>query len=250
MSVVLYDLDLIKRRRVFPNLALMKLSAYHRAKGDEIFFNFPLAQADRLYISCVFTWNVKKAYGLLPNVAIMGGSGFSFHSQLPPEIEHIMPDYSLYGINFSMGFTSRGCPRHCPWCIVPEKEGDIKPWASIYEFWYRRHQKIVLLDNNLLASPNWRTTMDDLIAEGLEVDFNQGLDIRRVNDEVAYYLERVGTKKLRFAFDDIGYESLVRKGIELLIKQGIPSRKLSFYVLVGFNNDYKEAIEDENPTFI
>ncbi|GAI75974.1 unnamed protein product, partial [marine sediment metagenome] len=176
MKVVFFDLDLTKRRRAFPNLALMKLSAFHRARGDEIFFNFPLIQAEKIYASCVFTWNAKQANSRFPPGTAMGGSGVDLHSELPPEIEHIMPDYSLYPMDFSLGFTSRGCFRRCPWCIVPEKEGALKPWASIYEFWERRHKKIVLLDNNLLAAPNWQTTFAELIKEQVEVDFNQGLD--------------------------------------------------------------------------
>ncbi|MBA7550393.1 hypothetical protein ES705_42907 [subsurface metagenome] len=154
-----------------------------------------------------------------------------------------MPDYSLYPNaaplwkDYSIGFTSRGCIRKCPWCIVPEKEGQIKPWARIYEFWDRRHRKITLLDNNLLAAPNWQQTMEDLLAEGLEADFNQGLDIRLVNEENVGYLKRVKTEELRFAFDDIAYESAVRRGIELLLANGINSRHLSFYFLVGFSND-------------
>ncbi|GAI91073.1 unnamed protein product, partial [marine sediment metagenome] len=173
-----------------------------------------------------------------------------------PEVEHIMPDYDLYpGLDCSMGFTSRGCIRRCPWCIVPEKEGGIKPWARIYEFWDRRHQRIMLFDNNLLASPNWRQTMGDLIAEDLKVDFNQGLDIRLVNEENVGYLKRVkamqfrfgkrGRKTLRFAFDDIAYEGAVRSGIELLLDAGINSRKLSFYVLHGFGDD-NTAVERIN----
>ncbi len=242
MKVLLMDLDVIKARRPSPNLALMKLSAYHKAKGDDVYLNFPLRQADITYASCVFTWNTKRR-NEVPDGATIGGSGIDLKAELPPEVEHIMPDYSLYsGVDFSLGFTSRGCIRKCPWCIVPEKEGQIKPWARIYEFWDRRHRKITLLDNNLLAAPNWRLTMDDLIAEGLEVDFNQGLDIRLVNEENVGYLKRVKTHKLRFAFDDIAHESAVRRGIELLLDNGIRSRKLSFYLLVGFNND-RTAVE-------
>ncbi len=237
MKVLLMDLDVTKVRRPSPNLALMKLSAYHKAKGDDVYLNFPLRQADITYASCVFTWNTKRR-NEVPDGATIGGSGIDLKAELPPEVEHIMPDYSLYsGVDFSLGFTSRGCIRKCPWCIVPEKEGQIKPWARIYEFWDRRHRKITLLDNNLLAAPNWRLTMDDLIAEGLEVDFNQGLDIRLVNEDTVGYLKRVNTRQLRFAFDDIAYESAVRRGIELLLDNGIRSRKLSFYVLVGFGED-------------
>ncbi|GAI38731.1 unnamed protein product, partial [marine sediment metagenome] len=153
------DLDIIKQRRPFPNLALMKLSAFHKARGDEVYLNFPLERPDITYASCVFTWN-KKRISTAPNEAVVGGSGIDLTTELPPEVEHIMPDYSLYPrVDFSLGFTSRGCIRKCPWCIVPEKEGQIKPRSRIYEFWDRRHRKITLLDNNLLAAPNWQQTM-------------------------------------------------------------------------------------------
>lgn len=232
---MLMDLDVITKRTPFPNLALMKLSTFHKAKGDEIFLNFPLCQPDITYASCIFTWHCKQVIGLPENV-IIGGSGVDLKKTLPPEVEHIMPDYSLYPkVDFSLGFTSRGCPRKCPWCIVPRKEGGIVPWASIYEFWEKRHQKIVLMDNNLLAAPNWRETMTDLIKERVEVDFNQGLDIRLVSNEVVYYLSKVKTKVLRFAFDHLAYERAVRDGIGLLLAAGISPRKLFFYVLVGFN---------------
>ncbi|GAH56801.1 unnamed protein product, partial [marine sediment metagenome] len=128
-------------------------------------------------------------------------------------------------------------------CIVPVKEGQIKPWSRIYEFWDRRHRKIVLLDNNLLAAPNWRQTMEDLLAEELEVDFNQGLDIRLLNEENLNYLKRVKAKELRFAFDHIGNEKAVREGIELLLANGLGSRKLSFYFLYGFPVIQQECVE-------
>ncbi len=237
MKVLLMDLDVSTRRRQFPNLALMKLSAYHKAKGDEVFLNFPLVRSDIIYASCVFPWNTSSIKHVPAN-ALLGGSGIDLKATLPPDVEHITPDYSLYpSVDFSLGFTSRGCIRKCPWCIVPEKEGDIKPVARIYEFWNRRHKKIVLLDNNLLASSNWRQTMDDLIAEGVGVDFNQGLDIRLVNEDNVRYLKRVNVKTLRFAFDHIGYEQTVRKNITSLLRQEFTPRQLSFYVLVGFNGD-------------
>jgi len=239
MKVVLMDLDVIKQRRPFPNLALMKLSAYHKAKGDEVFLNFPLFQPDITYASCVFTWNAK-GRASVPNGAIVGGSGIDLKAKLLPEVEHIMPDYNLYPrVDSSMGFTSRGCIRKCPWCIVPEKEGSIKSHASPYEFLDRRFKKIMLLDNNLLACSSWHDVFADLMNIGLEVDFRQGLDIRLVNDEVAKCLVQLKIKQLRFAFDDIAYESAVRRGIEFLLANGINSRHLSFYTLVSFNDDDK-----------
>ncbi|MBA7708068.1 hypothetical protein ES703_116955 [subsurface metagenome] len=248
MKVLLMDLDIIKQRRPFPNLGLMKLSAYHKGKGDEVYLNFPLQPPDITYASCVFTWNAKRR-ATVPDGAIIGGSGIDLKVELPPEVEHVKPDYSLYPNvcplvkDSSIGFTSRGCIRKCPWCVVPEKERNIKPWARIYEFWDRRHQKITLMDNNLLAAPNWRQTMEDLLAEGLEVDFNQGLDIRLVNEENIDYLKWVKAKELRFAFDHIGYERAVREGIELLLANGLGSRKLSFYFLYGFPVIEQECVE-------
>lgn len=248
MKVLLMDLDVIKERKPFPNLALMKLSAYHKARGDEVYLNFPLREPDITYASCVFTWNAKRRASV-PNGAIIGGSGIDLKAELPPEVEHIMPDYSLYpNVDSSLGFTSRGCIRKCRWCTVPEKEGGIRATGRIYEFWDRRHEMITLFDNNLLAAPNWRQTMENVLAEGVKVDFNQGLDIRLVNKEnVGYlkrmklahldYLRRVKPGQLRFAFDDIAHEKAVRKGIELLLDAGINSRKLFFYVLQGFGDD-------------
>ncbi|MBA7557566.1 hypothetical protein ES705_50327 [subsurface metagenome] len=256
MKVLLMDLDINRRRRPFPNLALMKLSAFHKVRGDQVFLNSPLfCKPDILYASCVFSWNARMRATVAPGT-IVGGSGLDLKAELPPEVEHIMPDYSLYpGVDSSMGFTSRGCIRKCKWCIVPEKEGVIRPVARIYEFWDRRHRRIILFDNNLLASPNWRQTMEDLIVEDLEVDFNQGLDIRLVNEENVGYLKRVkarqfrfgkkGRKTLRFAFDDIAYEGAVRRGIELLLDAGIGSRSLSFYALQGFGDD-NTAVERVN----
>lgn len=243
MKVLLMDLDIIKQRRPFPNLALMKLSAYHKTRGDEVFLNFPLKGADITYASCVFTWH-RGRVSQVPDGATLGGAGLRLDTVLPPAIDHIMPDYGLYpGVDFSMGFTSRGCPRHCPWCVIPWKEGGIRPAARLYEFWDRRHRRVKLLDNNLLASPNWQTTMEDIVAEDLEVDFNQGLDIRLVNDENVEYLKRVKVKELRFAFDDIAYEKTLREKMKLLLDNGLGSRKLSFYFLYGFPVIEQECIE-------
>jgi hypothetical protein len=258
MKVLLMDLDIVTRRRPFPNLALMKLSAYHKAKGDEVFLNFPLmSKPDITYASCVFTWNAQRKATIplaaeqlyekiiLPGQLFVGGSGIDLKAELEPAVEYQMPDYSLYpGVDFSLGFTSRGCPRRCPWCVVPQKEGTIREVASIYQFWDRRHRRIVLLDNNILAASHWRTIMEELIAERLEVDFNSGLDIRLVNEENVDYLKRIRTtRELRFAFDDISYEKGLRRGIELLLASGINSRKLLFYFLYGFPEINEECLE-------
>ena len=240
MKIGLIDLD----RTGFPSLPLMKLSAWHRAKGDEIMFNMPLIKTDLTYVACVFTKNERRLLAL--ERAILGGTGFAHKYNLPslmlwdrlyPEVEDMMPDYSLYNATASYGFTSRGCIRRCPWCVVLHKEGGIKPWHSIYQFWNREHRDIVLLDNNLLASPNWKETMTDLEREKLKVDFNQGLDIRLVDEEKAYYLSKLKYKKqLRFALDDIRYEKNFRRGMETLRNAGTNLSSVMIYFLIGFGS--------------
>jgi len=127
VKILLIDADALDKRKshpafhrkTFPNLALMKLSAFHKQKGDAVFLNFPLAKSDITYVSKVFTWS--KDFD--SKDAIYGGIGINPEVRLPEEVEHIMPDYSLYDIDFSMGYTSRGCPRKCPWCKVPSVWG-------------------------------------------------------------------------------------------------------------------------------
>ena len=241
-KVGLIDLD----TKGFPNLALMKLSAHHKSKGDAIVFNMPLMEKTGItYIACVFSKNRHKLPAIDGDV-ILGGTGFAFPSVywLPAEVEDMMPDYSLYNAKASYGFTSRGCIRRCPWCIVPHKEGRIKPWHSIYQFWDRGHRDIVLLDNNLLASPNWKETLTDLMKEKLKVDFNQGLDIRLVDQEKAHYLSRLKYgKQLRFALDDIKYQKAFRQGMETLRGAGIKLSRVMVYFLIGFNSSLEGDLE-------
>jgi len=237
MKILLFDLDMSSKRKAFPNLALMKLSASHKARGDEVYLNFYLAQCDLAYVSCVFSWNKHKGDGYIDQ-CFVGGSGIDLKAKLSNEVEHIKPDYDLYpDCKWSIGYTSRGCSRNCPWCLVPKKEGNIQAWTSPKEFYDPRFSEMLLLDNNLLASPNWKETLVELAELPVMVDCNQGLDIRVLNDEHIHYLKRVRMKVLRFAFDHISYESAVRIGIEKLLKAEYNKRRLSFYVLIGFPND-------------
>ena len=133
----------------WPNLALMKLSAFHKREGDQVAFDLP--DPDKVYISCIFQRNAAKARGmrtLFPHADIeFGGAGLG-SSILPEYIEHLMPDYALYDCRVSMGFTSRGCIRTCPWCNVWVREGYIRDHAPVQEF--LQHAKVILLDNPLI----------------------------------------------------------------------------------------------------
>ena len=229
----------------FPNLALMKLSAFHKAKGDSTTLNFPLG-AQTGYVSCVFSWNRQKI-AKVPSHYQTGGSAMNGQT-LPLDIEHLKPDYSLYGLDYSLGFTSRGCPRRCDFCIVPSKEGTITPWASIHEFWDPSHKHLRLLDNNLLAAPNWRQTLSDIRGEGIQVDFNQGLDIRLMTPEIAeqLYSLKLWGRHIYFAFDDIRQERAVHKGIGLLAAAGFKMSTLSFFVLFKPDGAYSDDVRRIN----
>lgn len=245
-NILLVDVD-----SVIPNLALMKLSAFHKAQGDNVDLHrgpkVPIKiEYDVVYISCIFKENARKARRLakrFPNAKVhLGGSGVDLKATLPDEIEHLMPDYDLYPeCNYSMGYTMRGCIRDCEYCIVREKEGKAHAVADIYEFWDRRHRKIVLLDNNILALPeHFKKIAGQIIKEGLRVDFQQGLDIRLLDDEKAALLKAMKMHDPRFAFDDTSHERAVLRGIELLKKHGI--NRSNFYVLAGFESGFEDAL--------
>lgn len=237
MRVSLIDVD-----STIPNLALMKLSAYHKKKGDDV--GLDIADPDLVYISCVFSKNKEKALGVSRMFTCpvrVGGYGVN-DNRLSDEVEHVMPDYSLYGCGYSMGFTSRGCIRRCPFCVVPEKEGGVRVTAVLSEFLDPCHDHVMLLDNNILALPDhFRGVAGQLIDRGVSVDFNQGLDIRLVDDGNAGLISQLRIRpSIRFAWDDRKDERLVREGISVLRDHGVG--QCLFYVLVGFNSSREDDL--------
>jgi len=239
LKIGLFDID-----SKYHNLALMKLSAYHKSKGHEVEFYQPILKSsyDKIYVSKIFTKrNINEGY--IPEDCIIGGSGFDLKSRLPVEIEHIRPDYSLYDLNYSLGFTTRGCIRNCKFCIVPEKEGKIKEHAEVEEFLNPNSNIVVLLDNNFLALPSHIKKLRKYIDKGWRMDFNQGLDARLVNRENAKLLAKIKYKEMiRFAWDDIKDESEIMRGLEFIIKAGIRPRNITVYVLIGFNTTFEEDL--------
>jgi hypothetical protein len=235
---------LIAPDSVIPNLALMKISQYHKNKKDQV--SWKTKDPDVVYCSIVFSenrWKGVALHSMYPEAIInIGGSGFSYQN-LPENIEHIMPDYSLYPeINYSIGFTTRGCIRNCKWCIVPKKEGKIKANADIYEFWDPKHKHIMLLDNNILALPDhFEKIAKQLIEHDLTVDYNQGLDIRLLNNKNAKTLSKLRVKPdYRFAFDHPKDKNIIEKKMPLIKKHLV--KQALFYVLVGFNTTIEEDL--------
>lgn len=249
MRVLLVQLD-----GKMPNLALMITSAHHKTQGDDV--GFHVSDPDLIYVSCIFGKNLHQAQGLhkfYPDAKVLiGGPALGKPNELPFDTD-IMPDYDLYGIDFSMGFTSRGCIRSCPWCVVPVIEGGIREGTPIEKFHHPDHRKVILLDNNLLASPTWRRTFEYLMEKRLKVNFSQGLDIRLVDEGKAQLLSRIRaytwtfkTPMYHFAWDLPELEDDVRRGIELLKGAGISGKRLTFYVLVGFNTSHEQDLHRVN----
>lgn len=243
MKVGLIDMDNMGKKRVaFPNLPLMKLSAYHKARGDTVSWWIALEKYDLVYKSKVFDFTPEIEYPIYADRVIEGGTGYGLDNHLPDEIEHIMPDYSLYPqFHAAYGFLTRGCPRCCPFCIVSPKEGrqSVKV-ADLSEFWSGQKQ-IKLLDPNLLACKDHEDLLQQLIDSGAWVDFTQGLDVRLVTERNAALLRRVKVKNIHFAWDNPKQDlsEQFQRVKEIL---GIDYRKLGVYVLTNFGSTHEEDL--------
>ena len=236
MKIGLIDID-----SKIPNLALMKISAYFKAQGDQVKLTSPLFanQFDELFASKIFNYTEKP---ILPEKTIKGGSGYSLEVMLDEDMENLMPDYSIYNCNYAMGFTSRGCNRNCPFCIVPRKEGKWRAVCDIRQFW-NEQDKIRLLDNSLNTDEDhFSLILNQLIENKIETDFDQGLDIRYLTDNQAQLLSKVRLwKRIHFAWDFMETEPFVRRGISILYHHNL-RRKSMFYVLIGYNTTQEEDL--------
>lgn len=241
MRVRLVDVD-----SAIPNLALMQVSAWHKQQGDEA--GFDIAEPDKVYVSCVFAKNAEQARGLAtlwPEAdVVLGGSGLN-REWLPAPMQMVKPDYDLYPSEYSLGFTTRGCVRRCPFCIVREKEGRLRRWQHVREFADERFGQVSLLDNNILGDRDWFFEQTDwLIAHKKKVDFVQGLDARLIDAEIAARLKELRhAHQIRFAWDNMADEAAVRRAIDLLNAARIRVRgAVSFFVLVGFDTTFDEDL--------
>lgn len=231
MKVLLIDID-----SKIPNLALAKIKKYHSDRNDTIYYNQSNMAwfVDKIYVSCIFKQNKNKAEYFKSFGAEIGGSGYDIYKKLPIEIEALNPKINL-------GFTTRGCIRKCPFCIVWKKEPELKVEGDIYDIWDGKSKNIILLDNNILALlKHFKLICSQLRKEKLRVDFNQGLDCRLLTEDIIKELKSLSHIEYRFAFDDIKLESIVKKTIRLLKKYNI--NRCNWYVLVGFNSTLKEDL--------
>ena len=242
MRIGLCDID----SHNWPNLCLMKLSAYHKARGDHVEWWRPEGRYDRVYKSRVFTDTYSQDTITVTNAGevVCGGTGYGPGPNLPDVVEHTCPDYSIYpqfsGIAY--GFLSRGCPRNCGFCLVSDKEGRRSiQVADLAEFW-NGQKEVKLLDANLLACPDHEKLILQLAESRAYVDFSQGLDIRLITPDNVALLNRVRTKAIHFAWDnpDIDLTPDFRRFLELTAIKNVRKRKV--YVLTNYGSTHEQDL--------
>ncbi len=228
MKIGLIDVD----SHNFPNLALMKISSYHKRNGDSVEMA-TLGHYDKLYVSKLFNFSDLNLNTLVTaDETIIGGSGYDLNINLPPEIEICDPDYSIYPMyDFSLQFYSRGCIRNCSFCIVRQKEGyikTVKPMAL-----NPNGNRIEVLDNNFFANPEWMFAVNDLIRTKQTVNLH-GVDVRLMNEEQAYWLNKLKHhKQIHIAWDFPNLDLTPK--IKEMTKY-IKPYKIMCYVLIGYNS--------------
>ena len=222
----------------------MKISAWHKAQGDTVEWWNPLYKYDRIYSSKVFDFTPVDPY--LPEDAIRGGTGYRdipMDKTLPPEIDRMFPDYSIYPeCDYAIGYLTRGCPNNCRWCVVPKKEGNIRPYRAWEELVRKDTDKLVLIDNNILSCDYGISQLAGLIGSGYRIDLNQGMDARLVTEQVADILSRLEwIRFIRFSCDQRSQIAPVRRAVELLVERGVKPYRIFIYLLV--TADLKDASE-------
>ena len=244
LLIGLYDID-----SKIPNLALMKISAFHKAQGDQVEFYLPLAHDlyDKVYASKIFDFS-DGSY-LREDMSI-GGTGFDLNKTLPHEIDQIDPDYKLYEYEHNIGFAMRGCRFKCEFCVVPRKEGRARSESSISKIWTQRKSNfLMLLDNDFFGNPNWSECVEEINKYRLRVNFSQGLNIRIISEKQARALASIDFRdksnnmpRITFAWDNIQDEKSIMRGFKRVTDAGIKPYQIQFYVLIGFDSTQEEDL--------
>lgn len=226
----------------YPNLALMKISAHHKIAGDIVEWYTPYEHYDCVYMSKIFTFTPDYEYAITnADAVIKGGTGYDLHTVLPNAIDRLQPDYTLYGVedDLAYGFLTRGCPNKCKWCIVPIKEGGIRPYMDIEEIVVGGKRRAILMDNNILASDYGLTQIEKIIDLKTKVDFNQAIDARLITDDIAALLAKVRwVRYIRFGCDTPGQIGEVERAAALLEKHGYNKGYFLYCMLQDFDESF------------
>ena len=243
MKIGLVDVDGHAKKKkwgatVYPNLALTKIARYHKERGDEVEWAWPLKHYDKVYISKVFNFSPDDLTAYDADEIIKGGTGYDISGQLPDEIDRLQPDYSIYpdiDKRTAYGFLTRGCIRKCPWCVVPKKEGYIHPYMDADEIAIEGRANLVLMDNNVLACDYGLEQIEKIVERGYRVDFNQAMDARLVTEEVAALLARVRwlDRRIRFGCDTAAQVDDCERAIERLQRHGYRGEFFLYTMLHG-----------------
>lgn len=256
MKIGLIDVD----THNFPNLPLMKLSAWHKRNGNNVeWYDIFGGEYDVVYCSKVFSFTADYQHKINAKKIIKGGSGYHIKlvngreiydktndNQLPNVVEHIYPDYSLYEKftkDTAYGFLTRGCPRGCEFCIVKDKEGLIsEKVADLNEFWHGQ-KNIVLNDPNIIACKDREELLIQLIDSKANIDFNQGIDIRLMTEDLVDLFNILKFKEIHFAWDKYNQKDMVLSKLELWNRKTIKKIKPIVYTIVNFDTTFKQDIE-------
>jgi radical SAM superfamily enzyme YgiQ (UPF0313 family) len=235
MKIGLIDVD----GHNFPNLALMKIARFHRQQGDMVEWLNHLERYDKAYQSKVFTFTPDNPFAVQADEIVKGGTGYKMYEKL--FCDDTEPDYSIYPqYPHAYGFLTRGCIRHCAWCVVSKKEGGIRAYRDI-ETVLQGRKTAILMDNNVLALPHGLQQLEKIADLKCKVDFNQGLDSRLVTDEIAKLLSKIKwIRFIRFACDTTPAVEPLLKAIEKLNKYGVKNYRIFVYLLVKNVDDANE----------
>lgn len=232
---------------IYPNLALCKIASYHRMMGDHVEWYDGLFGGlyDIVYMAKVFSFSEDYTVAVNAKEIVKGGTGYDIAKSLPKEIDDCQPDYTIYpsvSQDTSYGFLTRGCPNKCFWCVVPKKEGMIRPYWDIERVANGR-KKIVLMDNNLLASGDYaKEQLEKIISKGYHIDLNQANDARLMTDDFARLFAKVKwiNGRIRFGCDTTAQIEHCERAIDMINSYGFKGEYF-LYTMIGGKNDFNEC---------